>query len=123
MLTQVLPAITALLICALTAWINITIKHAPDKQSAVRGTVLIFARIFALICAAGALALLIREVLSPEPLTRLSVFFIALDTSALFVICLLQLISWMSEGLWAAIHRNLEALNKFISTLSRHDKT
>ena len=82
-LTIAIPFIIAISVCALNSWINITIKHAPDKASASRETKLIFLRIVEWICNLGVGAFLLREIVSPEPLTRWSVFLMVWYSSAL----------------------------------------
>lgn len=82
--TIILPFIVLMLGCALNAWINITIKHAPDKVSASRDVKLIFRMVVEWIFGVFVALLLFREITSPEPISRWSVFCMILYSVVLF---------------------------------------
>jgi len=83
-LTTALPIIIPVGCVVLTAYLSIKIKFAPDAEHAIRDVKAIFLK--ALIWVGGLLCLgrLLRELLSPLPLTRLSCFIIVINSFGLW---------------------------------------
>jgi len=78
-------------IAALTTWINITIKFAPDAAHARREAALTFMTVIAWIANGGVLVLLIWEIISPNPNLRVSLLVIIMNSFGLFNFYMLML--------------------------------
>lgn len=79
----VVPIVVAALTAFVTALITITAKFAPSEAEAISGFKSLGARIFYYCWAAWLLYTLAKEVISPEPITRVAVFSIAIYTTCL----------------------------------------
>lgn len=120
----ILPFIILILQCGLTAWINIAIKHAPDKKTASHDVALIFHTIFCWIFNIFVGVLLIREVSSSEPLTRWAVFRMIFYLGTLFysLVCwhlsqILSLMSRMDNRQWDSIDSLTKILGKTVDVV------
>jgi len=115
----VIAIITAFVLCPLNAWINIAIKHAPDKKSAIRDIISILLNVLVGIGLLWTLFSLVREVTSLEPLTRAAVFTVALDVAALLFVGLLILISFIISRVLTLIEQHTNALRRLVDTYQK----
>jgi ABC-type transport system involved in multi-copper enzyme maturation permease subunit len=74
------PIVIAVLTVFITALITVTAKFAPSEAGAIFGFKNLGARIFYYCWALWLLYTLTKEVISPEPVTRVAVFLIAIYT-------------------------------------------
>jgi hypothetical protein len=102
------PVLIAVLTIAVNAVVNIKIKFAPSAEAATRDVKEFALRIFQWILNIGLVFVLLREVLSSEPLTRLAVFAIALQVTVLMLVIVMY-----------AMNRVMYAFTDFFSSLHR----
>jgi hypothetical protein len=88
---------------AVNAVINMTIRFAPDEATATRRLKDFALRIIQWILNAGLIAVLLREVISSEPLTRLAVFAIALQVGVLILIVVFYMFNRLTRALEHAV--------------------
>jgi hypothetical protein len=81
-----IPVVVALMAVALAAWINIHIKFAPTREAAIDGLQRGALRIFGWVMNAVTVGLLIWQVFSSAPVTRLAVFLIAFQVAAMTLV-------------------------------------
>ena len=115
----VIALVTMLLLCPLNAWINIAIRHAPDRKTAVRDTVSIFLNLLTGIGALWTAFSLVHEITSTAPLNRAAVFTIVLDTAALFAIGFLVFIWWVTTRILRLIEKQTDTLSRFLDTYTK----
>jgi hypothetical protein len=100
----------------LNAWINITIKFAPDAREAKIEIIRILARVAMWISNCVLLAQLVWEFVSPHPNLRFSVLVIALDCSALSANYMMWIVIKLADFVTANA-RDLDRLHETVRAL------
>lgn len=95
----VVPIVVAVLTAFATALITVTAKFAPSEAKAISGLRGLGAPIFYYCWAAWLLYMLTREVISPEPITRVAVFSIAIYTTCLGIFFMFFLLKGITKVL------------------------
>jgi hypothetical protein len=106
--SPLMAVLIAILTIAVNALVNIKIKFAPSAEAATRDVKEFALRVFQWTLNVGLIFVLLREVLSSEPLTRLAVFGIALQVSVLMLVIVMY-----------AMNRVIYAFKHFVSSLKR----
>jgi hypothetical protein len=116
-LTTLIPIISAIGIAMLSAWMNITIKFAQNPAQAKQAVILILLRIIGGVANVGCLFFLVREVLSPNPLTRSSLMYIIFLSLVLFNTYLLWWIGSIFGLIYTHQVENLEVIKTLVKTI------
>ncbi|MDQ3580663.1 MAG: hypothetical protein M3495_03145 [Pseudomonadota bacterium] len=108
-LSVIIPIAVAALTIAVNAVVNIKIKFAPDATAATRELKELALRVVQWLLNFGMVGVLIRDILSTEPLTRLAVFKITLDVATLGLV----VVSYL-------IHRVLDVIKRIVEVQAQH---
>jgi hypothetical protein len=109
-LRDLIPVVVPVLAVMVNAVISMKIRFAPDEATAARELKGLASRIIQWILNAGIVALLVYELFSSEPLTRLAVFEIALQVGVLTLIVVLFVINRFANLLKLSIESQVRTI-------------
>ena len=113
--TILVPIVVALVSVALTAVITMKIKFSKSEKEAIEGLKKIGYWIFQFIWVPTIIFLLAREIMSDDPVTRRSVFAIALYVVSLVV----TILTYILMGIMNIIGRMADAQTRHLSITER----